>query len=810
MINLITMNKDKQKTARPVRNRKEYVALRNIATNVKNFELARAGDSKAKAKLRQFNYNALITNGVLRGCRHVASTFSHDIDCGDEQLCRQTAEKILAKKEEIGLLELSISSGWGLHAICRRAPGKTILENQVRLAQITQTEMDTNAHDLQRVMYTGPATPDTLLYLDDAIFDEPLSIEESAREYEQLKEREKRGEEEVPAEAKKANKHFVPAEETNTNLTNHTNGCAQEKDSCNSCNSCSEKKFKGVPYEQIIDEWWKQNGGVPAEGERNVKLYQLAVNLRAICDNDKALLLAIMPRLGLDEQELRSIVDSACKEPPKGIGKMLNRILSEKGIVKSEKIAAANVEHDMEAQLEMWGEQIEAMMPAYPILRDICKGLKRRQYPAAMFVAGGLMMTLMTRCTYRFYHRPEELRRLNNSTLIIGDPASGKSFATRLYKLLAEPIIKADQMGKDAINAYREEMRTKGANKEKPKKPKVVVRVHPARTSNAQFIQDMVNAKEVVDNEEMQLHMLTFDTELDNTVTVQRGGSWIDKQSLELKAFHNEEDGQAYSNNDSILQDFSVFWNYIYTGTPIALKKKVNEQNFGSGLATRLTCIPLPVTKFKMLDREQHVDYESDARLKEWAYKLDKTKGELSLQKIVDELYDWTARRMMDAEENDSRADEMLLKRCAYHGLNFSAPFIVMRHWEDMKEDGMFYCGTFETDETDWQLAELIVNIQYACQRFFFGALAEHYFDNKMREASANVQHRQKTFDGFERLPEEFTTDDVMRCFNLNSSSAARVKIVRLQKDRYIEKAGEFVENGTTKAKYKKTGIIMI
>ena len=102
-------------------------------------------------------------------------------------------------------------------------------------------------------------------------------------------------------------------------------------------------------------------------------------------------------------------------------------------------------------------------------------------------------MTLMTRCTYRFYHRPEELRRLNNSTLIIGDPASGKSFATRLFKLLASPIVAADQVGKDAINAYREQMRTKGANKEKPKKPKVVVRIHPARTSNAQFIQDMVN-----------------------------------------------------------------------------------------------------------------------------------------------------------------------------------------------------------------------------------------------------------------------------------------------------------------------------
>ena len=329
---------------------------------------------------------------------------------------------------------------------------------------------------------------------------------------------------------------------------------------------------------------------------------------------------------------------------------------------------------EMDTLLWDWGEKIEEMAKNFPLLKDVCKGLKKNQFTAALFVAGGLMMTLMTRCTYRFYHRPEELRRLNNSTLIIGDPASGKSFATRLFKLLAAPIVAADKVGKDAINAYREQMRTKGANKEKPKKPKVVVRVHPARTSNAQFIQDMVNSVENVDGVDMQLHMLTFDTELDNTVTVQKGGSWIDKQSLELKAFHNEEDGQAYSNNDSILQDFYVTWNFIYTGTPIALKKKVNEQNFGSGLATRLTCIPLPATNFEMLTRESRVDFESDGRLKAWAFKLDRTKGLLSLDKIVDELYDWTARRMMDAQENDSKADEMLLKRCAYHGLNFAAP----------------------------------------------------------------------------------------------------------------------------------------
>jgi len=601
------------------------------------------------------------------------------------------------------------------------------------------------------------------------------------------------------------------------------------------------KSFKGIPYAEIIAEWWKQNGGEPQEGERNVKLYQLAVSLRAICDNNKSLLMEVMPRLGLDEEEMRAIIDSACKEPPKGISKALQSVLAvvgdpsatlgmtKEGLgmtsplssrpneVSGEISPCAALSRDdrggealeMTRLLWEWGAQIEALSEDYPIIKDITKGLKKNQYPAALFVAGGLLMTLMTRCTYRFYHRPEELRRLNNSTLIIGDPASGKSFATRLFKLLASPIVAADQVGKEAINAYREQMRTKGANKEKPKKPKVLVRIHPARTSNAQFIQDMVNAKEKVDGEPMQLHMLTFDTELDNTLSLQKGGAYIDKQALQLKAFHNEEDGQAYSNVDSVFQEFYVIWNYIYTGTPIALKKMVNEQNFGSGLATRLTCIPLPATKYQMMDEEETVDYESDERLKAWAEKLDRMKGELTVKSLVHELYLWTARRMADAEENDSQADEMLLKRCAYHGLNFSAPFIVMRHWDQMKQDGQFWCGSFETDEVDWRLAELIVNIQYACQRHFFGRMAETYFENKNRDASVNIRRSQKTIECFNRLPEEFTIEDVMRCFSLPIESA-RVRANRLVADKVAVKSGQFKENGSSKSKYRKTGVIML
>ncbi len=590
--------------------------------------------------------------------------------------------------------------------------------------------------------------------------------------------------------------------------------------------------WRGYDVQSIIDARYEGKLPCAADSNRHNESLKLATDLLLMLDGDKTQVQRIVEEQPwvkeiIDErdenvgQTVASAASCISQKEKKYASSLPSKAMLEaiqKATGKSyQEITKAQTQRtvvvgdeDINRWLWDWGAQIEELSKDFPLLKDITKGLKKNQYPAAMFVGGGLLMTLMTRCTYRFYHRPEELRRLNNSTLIIGDPASGKSFATRLFKLLAAPIVAADKVGKDAINAYREQMRTKGANKEKPKKPKVIVRVHPARTSNAQFIQDMVNSVEEIDGQLMQLHQLTFDTELDNTVTVQKGGSWIDKQSLELKAFHNEEDGQAYSNNDSILQDFNVTWNFIYTGTPIALKKKVNEQNFGSGLATRLTCIPLPATNFEMMERESKVDFESDERLKDWAEKLDRIKGELTVQKIIDELYDWTARRMMDAKENDSKADEMLLKRCAYHGLNFAAPFIVMRHWDCMKQDGTFWCGEFETDEVDWKLAELIVNIQYACQRHYFGAMAEAYFDNKLKDASVNVQRRSKTYEAFARLPETFTSEDVMRCFGLTSDGAVRSKTRRLLSDHLIEKVSDGRGTTTGLSTFRKTGVQML
>ena len=612
-------------------------------------------------------------------------------------------------------------------------------------------------------------------------------------------------------------------------LTRTSSPDAENNSPSQSVKSDAEIKWRGYDIQRIIDARYATKLPCADDSNRHKESLKLATDLLLMLDGDKQLVQRIVESQPwvqeiIDErnenvtQTVESAAGCIAEKEKKYVSSLPSKAMlaaiqeycgkTYQEITKTQTSAVTLRDDDMSRWLWEWGAEIEALSDEFPLLKDICKGLKRNQYPAALFVGGGLLMTLMTRCTYRFYHRPEELRRLNNSTLIIGDPASGKSFATRLFKLIASPIVAADKIGKDAINAYREQMRTKGANKEKPKKPKVVVRIHPARTSNAQFIQDMVNAVEEVDGEPMQLHMLTFDTELDNTLSLQKGGAYIDKQALQLKAFHNEEDGQAYSNVDSIFQVFYVIWNFIYTGTPIALKKLVNEQNFGSGLATRLTCIPLPATNFEMMDRESHVDFESDARLKAWAEKLDRVKGELSVQKIVDELYDWTERRMEDAKDNDSKADEMLLKRCAYHGLNFAAPFIVMRHWDKMHQDGQYWCGEFETDEVDWRLAELITNIQFACQRHYFGAMAEAYFDNKLKDASVNIQRKQKTLEAFGRLPNEFTIEDVVRCFNLGSAASARKKVTRLYRDHLIKKVSE--EKGGEKALFQKTGTIML
>ena len=207
------VNKGK-KFAYQVKNREDFLTLRNSKKNLDNLAKARKGDEKAKAQLVQFAYNiGVLQSSALAGCKSIGSYFFHDVDCYDAAQSEAMAQQILAKKDEIGLMMLEKSASGGYHLVCKREPGNTILENQVRVSSILQIEMDTNVHDLQRVSYSSSGDEKDLLYLDDELFEEPMTVEECEAEYAKLKERERRGEEDVPAGAKKANKHYRPWEE---------------------------------------------------------------------------------------------------------------------------------------------------------------------------------------------------------------------------------------------------------------------------------------------------------------------------------------------------------------------------------------------------------------------------------------------------------------------------------------------------------------------------------------------------------------------------------------------------------------------
>ena len=716
----------------PVDEQQFYALVRATQWNDNIDKYRETGEASLKRKLPAFIFQAMFDetlskNGKVGRWRKQAATRLTGLVVMDVDHV-ENPQKIFTEWKTLdfgalGILLIYITpSGYGLKIVFKADVAKgNLIDNQHAMAEVLGVEVDESCKDASRMSFICKESD--ILYIDKELF--TYENKEFAEKYDAEY---RTGHSGAAATAAVAGKKAESGSETVGNVDA----------------KAVSLTWRGYDVQHIIDCRYAGKLPCAADSNRHNESLKLASDLLVLFDGDRQKTLQTLKAQKWvqeiiderDENVEQTVVSAAermaekekkylSQQPSKAMQEAIKEACGKTWyeITQGTQASAASVtDSEIERWLWEWGAQIEGLFEDFPLLRDICKGLKKNQFTAALFVAGGLLMTLMTRCTYRFYHRPEELRRLNNSTLIIGDPASGKSFATRLFKLLAAPMVAADKAGIAAINRYKEEMKTKGANKEKPQKPKALFRVHPARTSNAQFIQDMVNAVEVVDGEEMQLHMLTFDTELDNTLTVQKGGSWIDKQSLELKAFHNEEDGQAYSNLDSVVQNFFVTWNYIYTGTPIALKKKVNEQNFGSGLATRLTCIPLPSTNFEMMERERTVDFESDGRLKEWAFKLDRMKGILSLDKIVDELYDWTARRMMDAKENNSKADEMLLKRCAYHGLNFAAPFIVMRHWQQIHQEGNYWCGEFETDDVDWRLTELLVNIQYACQRHYFGA----------------------------------------------------------------------------------------
>ena len=441
---------------------------------------------------------------------------------------------------------------------------------------------------------------------------------------------------------------------------------------------------------------------------------------------------------------------------------------------------------DIYAQLPLdkWAEELQEMAGYYPCMKELFLNAHPHKLPAILFSSAALFGTLMTRAYYHFWYDPELIRRLNYCIFIIGDPGAGKNVIEKFYFKIADPMIQADQGLIEAVNRYKDgrterTTSTKAQKAEALKRPVVGIRVHPARTATGEFIRHMQAAVENVQGKSLNLHMFSFDSELDNVTKNNKGGDWKDREILELKAFHNEQDGQMYANQDSLTGMFNVFWNFIYTGTPYALHRKVNQRNFGTGMSTRLAVIPLPDKGLAL--RKQEVDPSANETLRTWAYRLDKVEGEIPLEPLNDETYDWQSAHMEIAEFNHDKADRTLLKRIPYYGIGISLPYIVMRHYDEWQEN-----KTLTMDDIDKRLCRLAMEIQYKCQQFFFGEMAFNYFADQNKEFV--VRRRSTRYDEcFRKLPDEFKTQQLIDCFGCSNAAASRT-ITRLQQDHLIEK----------------------
>lgn len=573
--------------------------------------------------------------------------------------------------------------------------------------------------------------------------------------------------------------------------------------------------------------------GAPV-GSRHKSAIKLAYDLLVVCDGDAEKVRALLMQLQWvkevinerGQKEIDDIIESAQKLKHKREGEQLSDLLPSKDMLRAIKEvtgrsynvllsemrkkameAGSDVsQDDIIRLLENIGSEIEKLFPRYPLLKLLCHRLPRKHYIAALLVGGAFLMTLMTRCWYKFWSAPGRQCRLNSLLALIGRPGSGKHMAVELYKLLMEPVRKADQVQIDALNRWNLEKDQKnGGSANKSPRPSGAYRALPSETSAAGAREAETNAKEMIDGEEWYLHVSQFDSELDNTLRQMKKSYMEALFTLWLKSFHNEYHGSLLKTSSAHVGEYPVHYNCCYTGTSDALKKMATEANFVNGLLSRFTFVPMGDSDYKMMEAHEYdeVDAERDRQLSEWAYRLDATKGEIPCKIISDALYHWTARRMEDAKENDSKCEEDMIKRPCWHGINYVLPFVVSRHWDKMVEDGGRYkCGEhFAPDKFDVQLALLIANAQLAFQEYYFKAIGEKHYDDQLSMESSGRTHQQKTWIGYRRLPNPFSSYDVDISFGYEGKKGSICsKLKRLVDDGLAQK----ITKGEDKGKYRK------
>lgn len=449
----------------------------------------------------------------------------------------------------------------------------------------------------------------------------------------------------------------------------------------------SMTKYHGVDYADIIRKWWELNGGEPQLGERNAKLLKLAASLRYICDQRSDMVKNILPKYGLSDSEVDSIVKNACHYAIyQSMPRPMRAVLDALDINTSEADSSSgNDEYDDNVAnkllQEQFGDRFEALrLP--PVFKAIISGVPQNLRIGAVYASLPMFYTLATGITFR--HFDGVMSRLSGMTFIVGPAASGKSFILELDELLMYPVREADKTGRLIEEEYKRK-KEKDKNKQKQaEKPRVCIRIVPIQVSNTMLAQRARDAKNDPGNpdDNWHYHLYHIETELATAVRAQKGGSWIEKNDIYCKSFHNERWGMDYANDQAVNGEVQVNLNMVVSGTEGSFDSLVNNANIMGGLPTRLMYYPMPFEPFKMIPVRHMRTPAEKHLLSSISLKLNNLKDEceVNAKTLVDRMYKWCADKAQLAEMSEDYELDDLRKRSALIGERAGVIFAIIEN----------------------------------------------------------------------------------------------------------------------------------
>ena len=799
------------KVARSITSQEEYKLIRGSYEQKANLRLAREGNDGAKRRLVQFNYSGHYPQGVVKGTKLPSRAFGFDLD--DKQDFEKAAKLMLQEPEKYGLLMLERSARQGGHAVCKREMGKTILENQVRIAKMLECEMDTSAHDINRVYFTTSADADDLLYLSPELFKDDYDEAAVAAEGKVLEEREKYGQEELPPGAHKANKHYKPwleneeekaldSQMNQANLKNQSQknqgnqqnpqkvqssqnpskNQAQPTSSSSSSSSSSQSSndYLGIPYSEIISKWWQMynDGHEPVRSNRNTLTFELAVNLRHICGFDRSLMAQIIPCYdGFPEQEKMACINSALNEKitqmPKRLKDVLSAIRQErmklgagKGGSSEGSDALVNALDEANAQDDLFYYNALPRMPlgvrdslnavgpalAMPVITAIC--------PAIGMLATGVKVSVHGK-----------MNSLNLISYIAGDFASGKGSIDPVIDAWTSEIKDMDKMYQQKEDEWRAKKRAAKNKKEQPEEPKLPVRCLTLNNTVANLAERLANTE--------GKHAFSFTPEADTVA--QKWKSAMSDFSVMLRQAY---DGTSYEREARSAEAVNVhidrlLWNVVMCGTPDALYRVVN--NYTDGFQSRITVARTPDNTFTPLTENLYVltDRQRD-RIIQVAHLLPLMEGEVELPKLEAKGREWLEQIRLETMKNDDKVKARQRFRICPTTMRMMTCIMLCKVAETLIQKHGFQGAEKLLKQNPGLWKDLIIKMQTPTMLAVFNVLADYQLDNALYFFRSRIEdafssrdycgqmpydrtHRGKNDSIFERLDTTFSFEQAQQ-----------------------------------------------